>query len=161
MTENATSITTPSDTEIRIERIIAAPRSLIWEAYTDPELLARWLGPRDLSMTVDEYDLRPGGSYRFTQRDADGQPFVFFGEILEVDEPNALARTFAWEGMPGKSSTERAEFDELDGRRTRIVVTSSFDSREDRDGMLESGMESGVNESYERLDELVAGQMAG
>jgi uncharacterized protein YndB with AHSA1/START domain len=161
MTENATSITTPSDTEIRIERIIAAPRSLVWEAYTDPELLARWLGPRDLSMTVDEYGLRPGGSYRFTHRDADGQPFVFFGEILEVDEPNALARTFAWEGMPGKSSTERAEFDDVDGGRTRIVVTSSFDSREDRDGMLESGMESGVNESYERLDELVAGQMAG
>ena len=155
---NKTSVTTPSDTEIRIERIVDAPRGLVWQAYTDPALVTQWLGPRDLSMTVEEYDVRPGGSYRFTHRDADGNAFVFFGEILEVDEPNALTRTFAWEGMPGKQSTERAQFEDLDGERTRIVVVSSFDSKEARDGMVESGMERGVNESYERLDELVVRQ---
>jgi len=156
-----TSITTPSDTEIRIERTFDAPRQLVWEAYTDPELLPEWLGPRELTMTVDEFDLRPGGSYRFTHRDSEGNEFVFFGELREVEEPNLIVRTFAWEGMPGKFSVERAEFEELDGDRTRIVVTSSFDLKEDRDGMLESGMEHGVVESYTRLDELFERQQSG
>ena len=156
-----TSITTPSDTEIRIERTFDAPRQLVWEAYTDSELLPEWLGPRELTMTVDEFDLRPGGSYRFTHRDSEGNEFVFFGELREVEEPNLIVRTFAWEGMPGKFSVERAEFEELEGDRTRIVVTSSFDLKEDRDGMLESGMEHGVVESYTRLDELFERQQSG
>jgi len=156
-----TSITTPSDTEIRIERTFDAPRQLVWEAYTDPELLPEWLGPRELTMTVDEFELRPGGSYRFTHRDSEGNEFVFFGELREVEEPNLIVRTFAWEGMPGKFSVERAEFEELDGDRTRIVVTSSFDSKEDRDGMLQSGMERGVVDSYSRLDELFERQQSG
>jgi uncharacterized protein YndB with AHSA1/START domain len=156
-----TSITMPSDTEIRIERTFDAPRQLVWEAYTDPELLPEWLGPRELTMTVDEFDLRPGGSYRFTHRDSEGNGFVFFGELREVEEPNLIVRTFAWEGMPGKFSVERAEFEELDGDRTRIVVTSSFDSKEDRDGMLQSGMERGVVDSYSRLDELFERQQSG
>jgi uncharacterized protein YndB with AHSA1/START domain len=151
-----TSITTPSDTEIRIERTFDAPRQLVWEAYTDPELLPEWLGPHELTMTIDEFDLRPGGSYRFTHRDSEGNEFVFFGELREVEEPKLIVRTFAWEGMAGKFSVERAELEELDGDRTRIVVTSSFDSKEDRDGMLQSGMEHGVVESYARLDELFA-----
>jgi uncharacterized protein YndB with AHSA1/START domain len=151
-----TSITTPSETEIRIERTFDAPRQLVWEAYTDPELLPEWLGPRELSMTVDEFDLRSDGSYRFTHRDSEGNEFVFFGEFREVAEPNVIVRTFAWEGMPGKFSVEREEFEELNGERTKIVVTSTFDSKEDRDGMLQSGMERGVVESYSRLDELFA-----
>jgi uncharacterized protein YndB with AHSA1/START domain len=155
-----TSITTPSDTEIRIERIFDAPRALVWEAYTDPELLPEWLGPRELAMTVDEFDLRPGGSYRFTHTDSDGNKFVFFGELREVEEPELIVRTFQWEGMPGKLSVERAEFEELDDGGTRIVVTSSFDSKEDRDGMLQSGMDRGVTDSYARLDELFARQQA-
>ena len=156
--QNKTAISTPSDTEIRIEREFEAPRSLVWEAYTDPELLPEWLGPRELSLTIDEFDCRSGGSYRFTHRDADGNTFVFFGQIREVREPELIERTFAWEGMPGKQSVERAEFEELDGDRTKIVVVSKFDSKEDRDGMLESGMDRGVNDSYERLDELFAKQ---
>jgi uncharacterized protein YndB with AHSA1/START domain len=156
-----TSITTPSDTEIRIERNFDAPRQLVWEAYTDPELLPEWLGPRELTMSVDRFDFRPGGSYRFTHRDSEGNEFVFFGEIREVEEPKVIVRTFAWEGMPGKQSVERAEFEELDGERTRLVVTSSFESKEDRDGMLQSGMERGVVDSYARLDELFERQQAG
>jgi uncharacterized protein YndB with AHSA1/START domain len=156
--QNETSITTPSDTEIRIEREFDAPRSLVWEAYTDPQLLPEWLGPRELSMTIDEFDCRSGGSYRFIHSDAEGNTFVFFGQLREVREPELIERTFAWEGMPGKQSVERAEFEELDGGRTRLVVTSTFDSKEDRDGMLQSGMDRGVNDSYERLDELFARQ---
>jgi uncharacterized protein YndB with AHSA1/START domain len=158
--KNKTSITTPSDTEIRIEREFDAPLTLVWEAYADPELLPEWLGPRDLTMTVDEFDLRPGGSYRFTHRGRDGKEFVFFGDFREVEAPKLMVRSFAWEGMPGKQSVERAELEELDGGRTRIVVVSRFDSKEDRDGMLQSGMERGVNEGYERLDELLARQQA-
>jgi uncharacterized protein YndB with AHSA1/START domain len=111
-------------------------------------------------MTVDEFDLRPGGSYRFTHRGQGGKEFVFFGDFREVEAPKLMVRTFAWEGMPGKQSVERAELEELEGGRTRIVVVSRFDSKEDRDGMLQSGMERGVNEGYERLDELLAQQQA-
>jgi uncharacterized protein YndB with AHSA1/START domain len=149
-----TSITAPSDTEIRIERTFDAPRQLVWDAYHDPELLPEWLGPRELTMTVDEFDLRPGGSYRFTHRDPNGNEFVFFGDFREIEEPELAVRTFAWEGMPGKQSVERATFEELDDGRTRVVVTSRFDSKEDRDGMLQSGMERGVVASHARLDEL-------
>ncbi len=156
-----TSITTPNDTEIRIERIFDAPRQLVWDAYHDPDLLPEWLGPRELTTTIDEFDLRAGGSYRFIHRSPDGNEFVFFGEIREVDEPNYVVRTFAWEGMPGKQSVERADFEELDDGRTRIVILSRFESKEDRDGMIESGMERGVNEGFERLDELLARQQAG
>jgi uncharacterized protein YndB with AHSA1/START domain len=153
---HTTSITTPSDTEIRIERTFDAPRELLWKAYTDPELLPEWLGPRDLTMSVDAMDLRPGGSYRYTHRDSAGNEYVFFGEYREVEPPKLLGRTFEFEGMPGVTSIERAEFEELDGERTKIVVTSAFPSKEDRDNMLQSGMERGVNEGYERLDELLA-----
>ena len=159
--KHETMITTPSDTEIVIEREFDAPRELVWEAYTDPSLLPEWLGPRELTMTVDEFDFRPGGSYRFTHRDPDGNEFVFFGVTREVREPELIERTFAWEGMPGKESIDRAEFQELDGGRTKLVVTSIFQSKEDRDGMLQSGMERGVRDSYERLDELFARQQAG
>src|SRR5437762_13024593 len=107
-----TSITTPSDTEIRIERIFHAPRQLVWEAYTDPELLPEWLGPRELTMTVDEFDLRPGGSYRFTHRDSERNEFVFFGQLRVVEEPSLIDRTFAREGMPGQFSVERPEREE-------------------------------------------------
>jgi uncharacterized protein YndB with AHSA1/START domain len=156
-----TSITTPSDTEIRIERVFDAPRQLVWDVYHDPELLPEWLGPRELTTTVEQFDVRAGGSYRFIHTAADGSEFVFFGEIREVAEPEYVVRTFAWEGMPGKQSVERAEFEELDDGRTRLVITSTFESKEDRDGMLESGMERGVNDSFERLDDVLARQQAG
>lgn len=155
-----TTVTTPSDTEIVIEREFDAPRELVWKAYTDVELLPEWLGPREMTMTVDHFDLRPGGSYRFTHRDPSGNEFVFFGEIRRVEEPTLIERTFAWEGMPGKESLDRAEFHELDGGRTKLVVISVFESKEDRDGMLQSGMERGVSDSYDRLDEVFARQRA-
>ena len=159
-TRNETRITTPSDTEIRIEREFDAPRELVWEAYTDPELLPEWLGPREMTMKVDKFDFRAGGSWGFTHTTPDGQSFVFYGEFREVEEPTLIVRTFGWEGMPGKQSVERVEFEEAGEGRTLLVTTSTFESKEDRDGMLESGMERGVNDSYERLDELFARQQA-
>ena len=86
---------------------------------------------------------------------------MFFGQITEVEEPTSLGRTFAWEGMSGEPSVERLELEELDGERTRLVTVSTFESQADRDAMLAGGMEQGVNESYERLDELAARQRTG
>ncbi|HEY7950193.1 MAG TPA: SRPBCC family protein [Solirubrobacterales bacterium] len=154
-TRHPTTVTTPSETEVRIEREFDAPRELVFEAYTDPELLTEWLGPRRLTMTVQEMDVRTGGSYRYTHSDADGS-YVFFGEFREVDPPRLLVQTFQWEGNDAPSSVDRVEFEELEGDRTRIVVTGTFDSKESRDAMLEAGMEKGVREGYEKLDELLA-----
>ncbi len=158
-TRNPTTITTLSDTEVRIERTFDAPRELVWEAYTDPELLTEWLGPRRLTMTVQEMDVRTGGSYRYTHRDDDGE-YVFFGEFREVVPPKLLVQTFQFEGNDHPPSVDRVEFEELDGDRTRIVVTATLDSIESRDAMLQSGMERGVSEGYEKLDELLARRLA-
>ena len=150
-----TVVTAPSETEVRIEREFDAPRELVYEAYTDPELMREWLGPHRLAMTVQEMDVRPGGSYRYTHEDENGA-FVFFGEFREVDPARLLVQTFQWEGNDAPPSVDRVEFEELDGNRTRIVVTGTFDSKESRDAILEAGMEKGVREGYEKLDELLA-----
>ena len=155
-THHPTIVTTPSDTEVRIEREFDAPRQLVWDAYTDAEMLTQWLGPRRLKMTVQEMDVRSGGSYRYTHESDEGDSFVFFGEFREVDPPRLLVQTFQWEGNDAPPSVDRVEFEELDGDRTRIVVTGGFDSKEARDAMLEAGMEGGVREGYEKLDELLA-----
>ena len=152
---NTTSITTLSDTQVGIERVFDAPRELVWELYTDPEAMAYWLGPRGTEMRVEEMDVREGGSYRYVAH-SEGQDWVFFGEHRVVDPPKVLEATFAFEGMEGEPSVDRVEFQELDDGRTKIVVTSTLASKEQRDGMLQSGMEKGVVEGYEKLDELLA-----
>ena len=153
--EHTTAITTPSDTEIRIERLFDAPRELIWEAYTDPELMAEWLGPRDGSISVETMDVRPGGKYRYTHCSSAGDEYHFSGEYREVEAPRLLVATFQFEGIDSVS-IDRLELEELDGGRTRLVATSTFDSKEERDGMLQSGMEKGVNEGYDKLDAQLA-----
>lgn len=155
-THHPTTVTTPSDTEVRIEREFDAPRQLVWDAYTDAEMLTQWLGPRRLRMTVQEMDVRSGGSYRYTHESEEGDSFVFFGEFREVYPPRLLVQTFQWDGNDAPPSVDRVEFEELDGDRTRLVVTGGFDSKEARDAMLEAGMEGGVREGYEMLDELLA-----
>ncbi|MFI5028220.1 MAG: SRPBCC family protein [Solirubrobacterales bacterium] len=152
---NRTTVTTPSDTEIRIERVFDAPRPLVWDAYTDPELMCEWLGPRRLTMTVQEMDVRPGGAYRYTHKSPGGEPFVFFGEFREVEAPRLLVQTFQFEGSEHPPSLDRVEVEELDGDRTRIVVTASFDSAKGRDSILQAGMEKGVHEGYEKLAALL------
>jgi uncharacterized protein YndB with AHSA1/START domain len=154
-TRHLTTVTTPSNTEVRIERGFDAPRALVYEAYTDPELMSEWLGPRGLTMTVQEMDVRTGGSYRYTHEDED-EAYVFFGEFREVDPPRLLVQTFQWEGNEAPASLDRVEFEGLDGDRTRIVVTATFDSVASRDAILEAGMARGVEEGYEKLDELLA-----
>ena len=153
-TLHKTSITTPSDTEIRIERTFDAPRQMVWDAYTDPETLGQWLGPHGHSMTC-ESDLRPGGAYRWLDRSDHGE-YVFFGEFLEVREPELLSATFSWEDSGIPPSIDRMEFIEVGDGRTKLVSISTFESKEYRDGMLQSGMERGVNDGYDKLDAILA-----
>jgi uncharacterized protein YndB with AHSA1/START domain len=151
----AASVTTPSEREIVTERDFDAPRERVFAAFTDPELIPEWWGLRRQTTTVDEMDVRPGGSWRFVCHDPGGGEDGFRGTYREVTPPERLVYTFEWEGMPGHVLVETVEFEELGGR-TKVTTTSLFHTPEERDGMLAGGMEIGLNESYEALDELLA-----
>ena len=145
-TTNETKINAQDDRQIRMEREFDYPRELVWEAYTTPELLAEWLGPHGSNMSV-EADVRVGGKYTWEAGEV-----RFWGEYREFDPPNVLESTFEFSGAPGHVSVDRLELEELDGGRTRAVAISTFDSQEDRDAALQSGMEKGVVEGYEKMD---------
>ena len=149
------TVTTPTEREIRIERMFNAPRDRVFAIYTDPALIPEWWGPRDTTTIVDEMDVRTGGRWRFVMRDADGSESGFRGAYREITPPERIVQTFEWEPMAGHVSVETATFEDL-GDRTRVVTTSIFHTSEERDGMLGSGMETGLNETYARLDELLA-----
>lgn len=150
-----TTISTPSDREIASERIFDAPRERVFAAYTDPELIARWWGPRGTSTSVEQLDVRPGGVWRFVIRnDSDGKQSAFKGVYREVAPPERIVQSFEWEGMPGHVVIETASFEAL-GERTRVRGVSLFHTTEERDGMLASGMEKGLSDSHDRLAELL------
>jgi uncharacterized protein YndB with AHSA1/START domain len=149
------TVTTPMDREIHIERVFDAPRDRVFAVYTDPQLIPEWWGPRDTITVVDRMDVRPGGGWRFVIRGSDGSENAFRGTYREITPPERIVQTFEWEGMPGHVSVETATFEDL-GDRTKVITTSLFHTVEERDGMLSSGMERGVNELYARLDELLA-----
>lgn len=153
-TQRAT-ITTPTDREIHVERVFDAPRDQVFAAFVDPELIPEWWGPRGTTAVVEEMDVRAGGSWRFVVRNSDGSETAFRGTFREVSPPDRVVQTFEWEGMPGHVSVDTATFEDL-GDRTKLTTTSLFHTTEERDGMLGSGMEGGLNETYERFDELLA-----
>ena len=144
------NVTLPSDREIALSREFDAPRELVFQAVSQPEHLAQWWGRAGSSLPVCEIDFRPGGRWRFVERSADGTEHGFRGEIREIVPPERIVQTFEYEGYPGHISVETMVLEDLGGR-TRVNVTSVFDSVEDRDGMLQSGMEKGAAESYDRL----------
>jgi uncharacterized protein YndB with AHSA1/START domain len=148
-------VTTPSEREIRIERVFDAPRDRVFAVYTDPALVPEWWGPRDVTTIVDEMDVKTGGRWRFITRNADGSETAFRGAYREVTPPERIVQTFEWEPMAGHVSVETATFEDL-GDRTKVTTVSLFHTPEERDGMLASGMEGGLNETYARLDELLA-----
>jgi uncharacterized protein YndB with AHSA1/START domain len=151
----AAIVTTPSDREIHVERAFEAPRDAVFAAYTDPEQIPEWWGPHGTTTSVDQMDARPGGSWRFVIRNADGSETGFRGTYREIVPPERIVQTFEWEGMPGHVSVETAVFEDL-GARTKVLATSLFHTTEERDGMLASDMERGMNETFARLDELLA-----
>lgn len=154
-TAGTTTVTTPSEREIVSERVFDAPRDRVFAAYTDPELIPQWWGPRGTTTIVDQMDVRPGGAWRFVGRDPDGSETAFRGTYREVTPPERIVQTFEWEGMPGHVVVETATFEDLDGR-TRVTARSLFHTSEERDGMLDSGMERGLTETHDRLAELLA-----
>jgi uncharacterized protein YndB with AHSA1/START domain len=144
----------PGKQMIRIIYIYEAPRELVWKIYTDPKLTPRWWGPANLKTNVEEMDVRTGGSWRIVQHDPEGNEFAFHGVYHDVQPPKRIVDTMEWEGMPGHVLFETVIFEEFDGK-TKVTNTSVFQSVEDRDGMLETGMEGGVNESNERFAKLL------
>ena len=150
----AAAVTTPTDREIRIERVFDATRDRVWRAFTEPELVAQWWG-RGNKLVVERLELERGGHWRFVEHSDQGV-HGFEGRFREVSPPERLVMTFEWDGMPGYTVLETAEFEDLGDGRTRVVNTSLFFTTEERDGMLQSGMEGGLNESYAALDRLLA-----
>jgi uncharacterized protein YndB with AHSA1/START domain len=145
----------PGVPQIMMTREFDAPRELLFRAHTDADLLMQWLGPRGLTMTIERFEPRDGGTWHFTHRDADGNEYAFRGVFHGTPSPDGIVRTFEFEGVPGSVSLETATFEDQGGR-TLLRHNAVYQSVEDRDAMLQSGMEAGVNDSMERLDELIA-----
>jgi len=156
-TKNETKVSVePGRQELFITREFEAPRELVFKAFTDPKLIVKWLGPRMLKMKLDKFEPKSGGSYRYLHVDPNGNEFGFHGVVHDLTAPERIIQTFEFEGLPesGHVVLETVKFEALPGNRTRIINQSVFQSVEDRDGMVKSGMEWGVNESHQRLDEL-------
>lgn len=144
----------PGTQEIRVSREFDAPRELVFRAYTDPKLIIQWLGPRDLTMTLQKFEMKSQGSYRYIHARGKDQ-FAFSGVVHSVQAPDCIVQTFEFEGAPGHVSLETSNFESLPGNRTRVTTQSVFQSVADRDNMARSGMDQGVKVSYERLDEVL------
>ena len=144
----------PGGREIIVTAMYDAPREKVWRAYTEPDLIKQWWGPRHLTTVIDKMEVRPGGLWRFVQKDPDGNEYGFHGVYHEVSPPERIIQTFEFEGMPGHVSLETTRLEERDGK-TMVTAIAVFETVEDRDGMISSGMEKGVNEGAERLAELL------
>ncbi|HSJ84385.1 MAG TPA: SRPBCC family protein [Acidimicrobiia bacterium] len=137
------------------EREFDAPVEAVFRAHKEPDLIKQWLGPRRYEMDVESYDFRTGGRYRYLHR-ADGDEYAFNGVFHVVRENEFAIQTFEFEGYPDVVSIESMTFEALGNGRSRVRGHSTYPSMEARDGMVESGMEGGMSEGYERLDEVLA-----
>lgn len=151
---NKTTFRKEGDREIVAERIFNAPREKVYETMLDPELVPQWWGRRQDTTTVDKFDPREGGDWRFVTSGEDGE-HAFRGTIRKLVPPETIEQTFEWEGMPGYVCVETATLEDLGDGRTKLVNVSLFHTTEERDGMLASGMETGANELHDRLEELL------
>jgi uncharacterized protein YndB with AHSA1/START domain len=149
-----TIVADPDVPLVRIVREFDAPVAQVFRAHTEPDLLVRWLGPRGLTMTIDHFDCRTGGSYRYVHS-RNGEDFGFHGSFHEVRQHERIVWTFTYEGEPDTVALETLTFEEIEGGRTRLRVLSVVRDFQTRDGMLSSGMDVGVNEGYDKLDELL------
>ena len=157
MTSTRLEITAePGKPSFTTRRVVDAPRARVFDAFTIPGHLKRWMGPRALKMVSCEIDLRAGGRYRFIHHAPDGQEFAFRGEFREVVRPERIVRTFVFDPMPDQEALETLTLEENNGKTT-ITTTTVHKSVEGRDGHLGAGrMEAGMTEGYARLDELLA-----
>jgi uncharacterized protein YndB with AHSA1/START domain len=156
--KNKTTITAePGKQELFITREFDASRDLVFKAHTDPKLFVQWIGPRDLTTRLESFEPVSGGKWRFIQKDQDGHEFGFHGVFHEVS-PERVIQTFEFDGLPesGHVVLETLRLEDLPNGRTRLTTQSVYQSVADRDGMVQAGMEIGVVEGYERLDEILA-----
>ncbi|HVN15793.1 MAG TPA: SRPBCC family protein [Anaerolineales bacterium] len=157
--KNKTTVTAePGVQELFITREFDAPRELVFKAHTDPKLFVQWLGPRGYEMKLDVFEPVSGGKYRYVHKDQNGNEYGFNGTFHEMSIERMI-QTFEFEGMPerGHVSMDCMTLEALPGDRTRITIHSIFQSVSDRDGMIQNGMEHGINDGYERLDEILKG----
>jgi uncharacterized protein YndB with AHSA1/START domain len=148
-------IAEPGKQEIVMTRVFDAPRALVFRAYTEPALIAKWWGPRRFSTTIETMEAKAGGSWRFVHRDTHGAEYAFHGVYHDVVAPERIVQTFEFEGEPGHVSLDTMTFED-EGGRTKLLGISVFQTVDDRDGMVSSGMEGGLSESMDRLGELLA-----
>lgn len=154
-TANSGDITRISDREYEMSRVFDAPRALVFEAYTNPEHIPHWWGPRSVTTRVDESDVRPGGRWRYVQVAPDGAEYAFHGEYREVVPPEKLVSTFEFEGMPGHVVVDAVTLTEENGKTT-LTARSTFSTAEEMEGFLATGAIAGAIETYDRLAELLA-----
>ena len=155
--KNKTTVTAePGRQDLFITREFDAPRELVFKAHTDPKLFVQWLGPHGYEMILKTFEPVSGGRYRYIHKDKDGNEYGFNGTFHEMSLERMI-QTFEFEGMPerGHVSLDSMTLEELPGNRTKVTIHSVFQSVSDRDGMIQSGMERGVSEGYERLDEIL------
>jgi uncharacterized protein YndB with AHSA1/START domain len=146
-------VTTVGEREIHIERVFDAPRAKVWRAFTEPDLAKQWWG-RGNRLDVVRFEFERGGHWRFEEH-SEGQVHGFEGRFGDIEPQSKIVQTFEWDGMPTHVSLDTAEFVDLGDGRTLIRSTTLFLTREDRDGMVNAGMEGGLRQSYEALDALL------
>lgn len=149
----------PGVPQVLTERAFDAPRELVFRAFSEPDLLVQWLGPHGYTMTIDRFDLRDGGSWRYSHTDPDDNEYVFHGVFHGEPSVDGIVQTFEFEGAPGHVSLDTVVFEEQGGG-TIVRTNTVFQSVEARDGMVESGMTEGMTQGYERLDDVLAKQIA-
>jgi uncharacterized protein YndB with AHSA1/START domain len=147
-------VTTPSDQEIVMTRVFDAPRHLVFDAFTKPELLKRWFGPRGWSLVVCEVDLRVGGGFRFVLRGPDGKDMGMRGVYREIAAPERSVHMESFDDYPGEAQVTGVFVEQ--GGKTTFTATVLYPSKDVRDAVIQSGMEHGAAESYDRLAELLA-----
>ena len=150
-------VTMEGDRELLVERIFSAPRDRVWEAMTTPALLSQWWG-RGNRLVVERYELERGGHWRFVEH-AGGQEHGFEGRFGEIVAPESVVQTFEWDGMPAYPCRETMRLEDLGDGRTRLHVRATFFTAQERDGMVQSGMEDGMNQSYAALDRVLEGMV--
>ncbi len=149
-------IAKPDSHEMTMTRVFNAPRDLVFKVMTDPKQIPNWWGPRQYTTIVDKMEVKAGGLWRYVQRGADGNEFAFHGVYHSIIAPESVIDTFEFEGMPGHVLMETLTLEALADGKTKLIVSSVFQTVEDRDGMISSGMQDGSDESYDRLDEILA-----
>lgn len=153
-TSEKATVTKPSDREVRIERILDAPRDRVWRAFTEEELIAQWWA-RGNKLVIEKFEPRRGGHWRFVEH-TDHGVFGFEGRYREVTPQERIVRSFEWDGMPAHVLIEQTDFIDLGDGRTKLVTVSIFHTQAERDGMVDHGMVSGIHASFAALDALLA-----